>query len=69
MQPLILINNVGEARNLCFVNCTLQALNILPEFHELCLGSKMKGSPIGQEICALLESEGKYPVSGEKLRK
>lgn len=69
LGPLILINNRGEQRNLCFVNATLQGLYCLPEFRGIFSQDFERMSPIGLEIKEIFQSEGGKPKSANTLRK
>ena len=75
MAPLKLVNNTGlkSEANLCYVNSSLQLLNIIPEIKDLFVStaykkSKTKKLPISDELSRILSTDGRFLVSAAQLR-
>ena len=75
MAPLKLVNNTGlrSEANLCYVNSSLQLLNIIPEIRDLFVAKQYKKNfsgrlPISDELSRIFCTDGKFLTSAAQLR-
>ena len=75
MSHLKLVNNTGQSSeaNLCYVNSTLQLLNIIPEIKALFVSKEFRKTfpgrlPISDELSRILSTDGKFSTSAAQLR-